>query len=206
MAGGAVALKVKIADQRRSFQPLIECLGLLWADVAPVLQDAVLALEIPEQEWDTALANPQQLLDKTAKTGGAVAKQLAIAKLRPRIEPVTKRQGLLWADVAPALAAADTIQKLEKAAADPPHFLDEMIEAGGAVAIKLAIAKLRPGMEQVLAREWLLWTDVVPVLEAVGNVKVLKRAAVNPDSFLDRIAQASEEEPSGLKWEAAKKP
>eukprot|EP00966_Prymnesium_polylepis_P106472 2465556-Prymnesium_polylepis.1 len=75
---------------------------------------------------------------------------------------------------------------------DPQQFLDKMIEAGGAVAIRLAIAQLRPRIEPVLKEARLLWGDVAPVLEMIDTVEQLKGMVQvdAPEALLKTIARA----------------
>eukprot|EP00966_Prymnesium_polylepis_P016842 388629-Prymnesium_polylepis.1 len=70
-----------------------------------------------------------------------------------------KREGLLWADVAPLLETVDTVRRLESASKHPDSFLDTIATAGGAVAIKVAVVKLRPHMQPFLKAHGLSWAD-----------------------------------------------
>ena len=52
--------------------------------------------------------------------GGPAAKKLAIAKLRPTLEPIVEsRSGVKWDDALPAIELIDTIEELEEAVENP---------------------------------------------------------------------------------------
>ena len=69
-----------------------------------------------------------------AVSTGPAAKKLAIAKLRPKLEPALTKQGLAWADVALALDAVDSPQELRAAVQDPSAFLEQSASACEAAA------------------------------------------------------------------------
>ena len=58
-----------------------------------------------------------------------------------------KPHGLAWADALPVLETVDSLEAIEDAIADPAGFLAKVAEAGGAVGMKLALAKARPALE-----------------------------------------------------------
>ena len=55
------------------------------------------------EELQAALQDPTAFLERLAESMGPAAKKIALAKLRPRLEPLLEKQGLEWADVVPAL-------------------------------------------------------------------------------------------------------
>ena len=55
------------------------------------------------EELQAALQDPMAFFEGLAKSMGPAAKKIALAKLRPRLEPLLEKQGLEWADVVPAL-------------------------------------------------------------------------------------------------------
>ena len=68
-----------------------------------------------------------------------------------------KQHGLAWADALPVLETVDSLEAIEDAIADPAGFLAKVAEAGGAVGMKIALAKARPALEpqsgRAVARE-----------------------------------------------------
>ena len=55
------------------------------------------------EELQAALQDPMAFFERLAKSMGPAAKKIALAKLRPRLEPLLEKLGLEWADVVPAL-------------------------------------------------------------------------------------------------------
>ena len=55
------------------------------------------------EELQNALADPKAFLESLANSMGPAAKKIAIAKLRPKLEPYLKKNGLTFEDVVPAL-------------------------------------------------------------------------------------------------------
>eukprot|EP00966_Prymnesium_polylepis_P143273 3307098-Prymnesium_polylepis.1 len=182
-------------------------------------------------------ASSEALLETMAKAAGGVAAiKVKIAQLSLKFKEVLKYQMLTWADVALALQVVNeeselqTVQKevsattdrldvpLEtRAATDKLYALLEMMaKAGGRVAIKVAVVKLRPSLEPELKRRGLSWKDVAPVLLAMEGASGLRwrciganrpaqgRALVNEelrDYMAMRIGLKWKEMLLGLEWE-----
>ncbi len=91
---------------------------------------------------------------------GHAGKKWAIAKLRPKMEPSLKKQGLLWEDVLPALELVDSVEELQAAAEDPEGFLKSMAKTLGPAGKKWAIAKLPPKMEHRRRRSKECWMRI----------------------------------------------
>ena len=64
-----------------------------------------------------------------------------------------KQHGLTWADALPVFETVGSLKEIEDAIADPAGFLATVAEAGGAVGMKLALAKARPALEPKSRRE-----------------------------------------------------
>ena len=69
--------------------------------------------------WDErfceAMSDPVGFFERVIASAGPAAKKLAMAKLRPVLEPHVKKQGLAWADVLPILDTVDTAKELQEA-------------------------------------------------------------------------------------------
>ena len=61
------------------------------------------------------MGDPAQFFARLVSSAGPAAKKLAMAKLRPVLEPHVKRQGLAWEDVLPILDTVDTAKELQEA-------------------------------------------------------------------------------------------
>ena len=109
-------------------------------------------------------------------------------ELRHRLEPMLRRQGLLWEDVEMLLEGRDTPAGIsnEDLMSD---LLGQLAAGGGQQARKLAIAHLRPRIELVLQWAGLSWEDIVPVLEEVDTVEELEHAIHDPMAFLEEMAK-----------------
>ena len=124
-----------------------EPVGVKWEEIVPVLQsvDSLAALE-------QALDDPMAFIEQLLKANGPAASRLVVAGLRYKLEPTLTAQGLMWADVSPALEAIDTLDELRAVAEDPTTFLEQLAVSGAAGRLikKLCIAKLRPRLEPKL--------------------------------------------------------
>ena len=161
-AGGPAARKLLIAKLRHPLQPHVEKLSLTWEDVQPALELVDSLAELKE-----ASSNPKAFFEKLLKGGGPAARRMLIAQLRPRLEPLLSQQGLQWSDVQPMLASVDTQAELQQALANPESFLMQLLAgAGGQVARKLLLPKLKPHLEPYLQERSLTWADVQPAFDA----------------------------------------
>ena len=61
---------------------------------------------------------------------GPAAKKMAVAKLRSKVEPLLKKEGLEWADAAPAVERMDD-KEVMAVAQDPEGFLKRILESAG---------------------------------------------------------------------------
>ena len=57
---------------------------------------------------------------------------------------------MVWEDALPALELIDTLEEVQAAIADPEAFLTNLASASAPVAIRLAIAKLKPTLQPLL--------------------------------------------------------
>merc|ERR1719460_1637242 len=112
-------------------------------------------------------------------------KKLAMMKLRPKLEPHLKKQGLTFEDVIPALEQVDTIEELQAALANPSEFLENLAKSTGP-----AMKKLRPKLEPHLKKQGLTFEDVIPALEQVDTIEELQDAHENPSEFLEKLARS----------------
>jgi hypothetical protein len=82
-------------------------------------------------EITTALADPDAFLDRLLAQSKPLCQKLAIAKLKPKLEPHLRRGQLEWSDVVPVLEKVDTLEELEAAMEDPMSFLKQISVASG---------------------------------------------------------------------------
>ena len=69
---------------------------------APALRDYLAAEQSPEKSREAALANPEAFLARLADAATPGAIKMLLAKLRPKLEPMLKKQQLEWSDVSAA--------------------------------------------------------------------------------------------------------
>ena len=119
-------------------------------------------------------------MSRLEAAGGPIARRLLVAQLKPRLEPLLEDLGLRWEDAAPVLQVAGANQdRLREAVDDPASFLRRLEAAGGPVACRLLIGKLRPRLEPLLTRRGMTWEDTLPVLEMVESHDELCAAATH---------------------------
>ena len=83
-----------------------------------------------------------------------------VKALRPVIEPRVTKHGLLFTDVRPLLTEFKTKQDLAVSISQPKVFFKRVTNAGGPVARKLLLARLRPKLEPTLKKWRVTWEDV----------------------------------------------
>ena len=147
----------------------------------------------------------------TAKLSLAAAeRQIMIAKLKPLFTtkngPLAKlvpNKRLKWDDLRPALEAAD-LADLESAVGSVGHaylFIRKMTLTSSACAVRLAIARAKPGLicpvpatvpsttrvPLVLDAIKLTWEEVEPALQQLESPAELERAFTEPEQFLQDL-------------------
>ena len=91
----------------------------------------------------------------------------------------------------PALELVDTLEELRAAAEDVEGFLLELSKAASGAAIRMAIARLRPQLEMLVAKLHLTWEDVLPVLVHIDSIEELQAAFDDAEGFLMLIICSS---------------
>merc|ERR1719163_2654110 len=104
---GPAAKKLVIAKLRPMLEPHVTKRGLAWEDVLPILDTVDTAEELQQ-----AMSDPAGFFERLIASAGPVAKKLAMAKLRPMLEPHVTKRGLAWEDVLPILDTVDTAEEL----------------------------------------------------------------------------------------------
>ena len=116
--------------------------------------------------------------------------QARVRAMRPLIEPQLKRRlGLGWRDITPILATIRTREELLSAVTNPRAFLRRLSAAGGPVARKLMMNRLRPNLQPMLDLWGITWAAAEPVFESI-TVSELQRALDTPSVVVRRLAAA----------------
>ena len=150
------------------------------------------ALELVDSlaELEEALKNPDAFFKKVLQRAGPAARRMLIAQLRPPVEPVLHDQGLQWSDVQPLLESVDSQKELQQALKDPASFLKKLLAgAGGQVARKMLLIKVKPVVEPYLQQQGVIWVDVQPALELIASLRQLEEALSNPQVFFKKLLQ-----------------
>jgi hypothetical protein len=165
--------------------------AMTWSDVEPVLEQFY--VEELKQVVEKALlaaedlkADPLGYLKKLVPHDSSEAKkylqQLALAKLRPVLEPpLEKNYGMSWMGFMPVLELVDAVGEFAEAYAHPEQFLKKLRNAPGDFKRRALIAKLRSSLAPILAgyqdKLNVTWLDIKAVLEEL-DVEELDRMAV----------------------------
>ena len=142
--------------------------------------------------------------------GTDAALNMLVNELRPILEPALVELGLSWDEKRVQESIADP-EELQSALDDPVAFIQSLVgledsfsstsmeacfqqlaAAAGPVAIRLAIAKLRPKMEPLLAKQSLTWAAVLPALELIDTLSEVEAAISDPGAFLQRMPRTAE--------------
>ena len=117
--------------------------GLEWEDVKTLIESIVSYEQIA-----TAIKDPADFFENLLKKAGPVAKQFALAALKPKLTPLILP--LKWEDVLPAIELMSSPDRLQKAVTKPDVFLKELLAAVGPAGKKIVLANLRPKLEPLL--------------------------------------------------------
>ena len=128
-------------------------------------------------------------VEELSKTvAGPLAVKLAVAKMRPQVEPKLKKKGLKYDEVAPVLSTIDTLEKLEGAAEDPIQYLDQVAETlAWPIAAKLVVARMQPQVAPVLKKSNIDWKAVEPALQLIDSPEKLAACANDPLAFMEKV-------------------
>lgn len=131
-----------------------------------------------------------------------MAKKVALAKLRPVIEPELVKLSLSWPDVLAAVDQISTLEQVTAALTDPAVLLKDLMAMAGPLGKKVALAQLRPVLEPRLEQIELTWADLQPVIDRMCTIAKLKAAVLKPDVFVQELLKAAG--PAGKKIALAK--
>ena len=114
-----------------------------------------------------------------------------IAQLKSKAEPLVQQAGLQWSDVEPMLQKVDSPEELQEALKNPEAFFKKFLaEAGGMIAVKLLLPKLKCEFEPLLQQTGLTWEDVQPAFELVDSRAELEEATSNPQVFFKQLLKS----------------
>eukprot|EP00929_Paragymnodinium_shiwhaense_P024636 TRINITY_DN15096_c0_g1_i4.p1 TRINITY_DN15096_c0_g1~~TRINITY_DN15096_c0_g1_i4.p1 ORF type:complete len:1148 (+),score=232.27 TRINITY_DN15096_c0_g1_i4:64-3444(+) len=180
------ARKAVLQNVRPAVEKKIQPLGLEWEDICPILEELDTAEEVQQ-----AVADPMGFLKDRSSTCQRLARKLAIAQLRPKIEPQLKEYGLEWANFKLILDEVDTLEEIQDAINDVTGFLKRLAGKFPPVARKFALKALRPSIELELQKHELKWEDMEEDFENVllhlDSVEEIQKAAADPVGFLNQM-------------------
>ena len=87
----------------------------------------------------------------------------------------------------PAIDMMSSIDELQAALDDPEAFFASLLSAAGPAGKKVALAKLRPLLEPVLAKRDLTWGDALTAIEAMADMDSLQQAMDAPEAFVREL-------------------
>jgi hypothetical protein len=203
--------------------PIIKqrCLALLQPTLEPVLLQQGVTWEHAEpllssltdiDKLQAAVQNPESFVAELLSASGPPAKALAIAKLKPVLEPLLIERGILghatngardsifdeaalaltWDSFVPVLSLVDTVEELQVAVENPQQFVDDLLTVTSTASKAFAIAKLRPVLEVAVKESTGLdWDRFSPVLELIESLDDLSVAITNPELLLETLLSAA---------------
>jgi len=123
----------------------------------------------------------------------ATARRLLCAQARPSLEalPVVRRLDLSWGDVMSVLELVADPSELKRVTDEPAAFVTRIEGSPPSewltdlVAKRFGIVALRQEIEASYAT--LLWADVLPAIELIGDVDTLTRLARDPAAVLESL-------------------
>jgi hypothetical protein len=184
-AAAAATMAKLIVEAKPKLEPYLNDAGLEWADILPMLN----AIDSPEK-LQLAMTNLDDFLANLVKTSSPAAMKLLMVMLKPKLEPVLKKEGLEWVDILPVLQAVDSVEKLQSAIKQPEQFLADLASISGPAAMKLFVVKLKPKLEPLVKKKGLEWADVLSMLHAVDSMDTSQSALDNLEVFLLDLAKS----------------
>ena len=174
--------KIALAKLRPVLEPKLTERGLAWEDATHVLEliDSI-------DEIERAVECPDAFLDGLVATAGPIGMRMALARLRPKVEPLLNSDGVAWKDALPAIELLADMDYLQQAVEHPDVFVQQLLSVSGSAGKKIALAKLRPVLEPKLTERGLAWEDATHVLELIDSIDEIERAVECPDAFLDGL-------------------
>lgn len=193
-ACGDAAVRFAIARLKPKLEPRLKDtpppLGpLAWEHVEPALLTVDSAAQIR-----AALESPAAFLEELLRTMGDVGVRIAIARVRPKLEPKLKKAKLEWSDIEPVLEELDTVDELIAACTDDAArdaLLERLLNQTQAVALRVAIRALQAKLEPKLQKKGIAMADVQPLLDEIDTVAEVEEALADPEAFLARLAGKS---------------
>ena len=178
-------------------EPILQKHGVAWDDAQPVL-----SMITSINQLCAAAEDPDAFFSDMQSASGTAARALAIAKLRPVLEPLLSDQlaalqsaatatwfaGLQWDELVPVLGMIDSVEELDAAVSDPESFLQSLIAAGSVAGKALLVAKLRLVLNPLLAEHapGASWEQIAAVLEK-ADMEQLKATIDDPQGFLTQL-------------------
>jgi len=169
---------------RPKLEPIAKKHGFEW----PMIETAVVSIDVGTIE--NAVEDPEAFLRQLLDAGVLGAKVVALHKLRPKLEPIAKKQGVEWPMIEAAVASID-VETIEKAIDDPEAFLDQLIAAGVLGAKAIALHKLRPKLEPITEKKGISWDQVEAAIELIeyqdtaAIVEQINVIAEDPAAFVE---------------------
>ena len=152
--------------------------------------DNALALVEAAKSGDNAEKALENLVERSSGFAINEAKNTAIAKLKPRLDPTLAKHGLSMEDITPVLDEIDSVDELVDAVSDPEAFFARLAtDMGPAVSKKMAIAKLSPMLLPLLETQGLSLQEVRPILDKIDSLQDLTNAMDNLDGFVTKLVE-----------------
>ena len=186
----AFIAKILAASGLRAMRPLLEpklaAHNLSWDENA---LPAIELLTGPELDLMQIINDPDAFVQQLLSVSRSAGKKIALAKLRPVLEPKLTERGLAWEDATHVLELIDSIDEIERAVECPDAFLDGLVATAGPIGMRMALARLRPKVEPLLNSDGVAWKDALPAMEL--EYLSLLQVANDPDEFVQQLLSVS---------------
>jgi hypothetical protein len=122
---------------------------------------------------------------------GSTARNIAIDKLQPTLDPFLKRFNLTWTDAQRELECVKNLEDLRQILIDPEIFVTKLIAIAGPAAKKAAIEKMRPMLDIKLEKYRLSWVDAESLLQTCDTLEEIQELVLNPEPLLQQLLRMS---------------
>jgi hypothetical protein len=170
-----------------AFESSLSSAGLTFDDALSVVD--IITLDDLAQ----GLTDPQGLVDKFLSSSLDLAKNAALIKARPMLEPKFVDIGLTFEDVLSSVTTvADriTLDDLQRGITDPQGLVDKFLSSSLDLAKRAAMNTARSVLEPKLNTAGLTFEDAVSVLNRI-SLNDLQQGITDPQGLVDKFLSSS---------------
>eukprot|EP01052_Picozoa_sp_SAG31_P005638 SAG31_NODE_250_length_19098_cov_4.337123_8_plen_1277_part_00 len=196
--GGPIQCKISLCKSRSTLEDALAVHGIDWTDALNIFESFR-----PVDKLKALVADPKsflQELDFLSRSGllsplfAQVKLKIETCKLKSKIEPLLRKENILWEDFISIAQNIGRIDPINEALSNPETFLDVLSTNEASTVTWIAVCRLRPAIEPIVAKSGIFWGDILPILATVDVVGQLEELVMDPSRFLANLASATNDQ------------